>query len=230
MIGHGWKTDNGFRVGYLNHLADEKMKVFPGTDIRSSPHINSKMYVWKKHFGMVYALLGSYGIGWNETTKMFERSDKHWEKAIKDDPSCKMLRHKPWPQYNHWLEIFGKDRANGGGAEDCDDVANAVNQEQTQTEHQASPDFEGVNGYTHTSVEHEATSIGVQSMCSQRTSSGCSKKTNKGKRKLMEVVEPLVKASDKFTDKADVRLGELTHLMAHEHKLRKRQFTRRFRV
>ncbi|KAG8379318.1 hypothetical protein BUALT_Bualt07G0075900 [Buddleja alternifolia] len=35
----------------------------------------------------------------------------------------------------------------------------------------------------------------------------------------MEVVAPLVKALDKFTDKADARLGELTHLMEHEHKL-----------
>ncbi|KAG8386550.1 hypothetical protein BUALT_Bualt03G0160000 [Buddleja alternifolia] len=186
MIAHGWKADNGFRVGYLNHLADEMMKVFPVTDIWSSPHINSKMHAWKKHFGMVYALLGSSGIGWNETTKMLEGSNEHWEKAIKDDPSCKMLRHKPWPHYNHWLEIFGKDRANGGGAEDCGDAATAVNQEQTQTEHQASPDFEGVSGYTPTSDEHEATSIG---------------------------------ALDKFIDNADARLGELTHLMAHEHKL-----------
>ncbi|KAG8371456.1 hypothetical protein BUALT_Bualt13G0089400 [Buddleja alternifolia] len=167
MIAHGWKADNGFRVGYLNHLADEMMKVFPGTDIRSSPHINSKMHIWKKHFGMVYALLGSSGIGWNETTKMLEGSDEHWEKSIKDDPSCKLLRHKPWPHYNHWLEIFGKDRANGGEDEDCGDAANAVNQEQTQTEHQDSPDFEGVNGYTPMLDEHEATSISVQLMCSQ---------------------------------------------------------------
>ncbi|KAG8379313.1 hypothetical protein BUALT_Bualt07G0075400 [Buddleja alternifolia] len=145
---------------------DQMMKVFPGTDIRSSPNMNSKMHVWKKHFGMVYALLGSSSIGWNETTKKLEGSDEHWEKAIKVrgdnyDPSCKMLRHKPWPYYNHWLEIFGKDRAYGGGAEDCGDTANAVNQEQTQTEHQASPNFEGVNGYTPTLDEHEATSIVV---------------------------------------------------------------------
>ncbi|KAG8373137.1 hypothetical protein BUALT_Bualt12G0139500 [Buddleja alternifolia] len=146
-------TDNGFRVGYLNHLVDEMTKVFPGTN------------------------------------------------------------------HDHWLEIFGKDRANGGGAEDCGDAVNAVNQEQTQIESQASPNFEGVNAYTHTLDEHEVTSIDVRSMCSQLTSSGCSKKTNKGKRKLIESIAPLVKALDKFTNKADARLGKLTHIMTHEHKL-----------
>ncbi|KAG8388203.1 hypothetical protein BUALT_Bualt02G0101300 [Buddleja alternifolia] len=130
MLANCWKVENGFQVSYLNHLANEIMKVSPGADIRSSPHINSKMHVWKTHFSMLYALLGSSGIGWNETTKMLEGSDELWDKALKNDPSCKSFKYKLWPHYNYWRKFFGKDRATACGAEDFGDAANVVNHEE----------------------------------------------------------------------------------------------------
>ncbi|KAG8368785.1 hypothetical protein BUALT_Bualt15G0082900 [Buddleja alternifolia] len=44
ILTSGWKTDNGFHVGYLNVLQDKIMKVFPTTDLRAQPHISSKMH------------------------------------------------------------------------------------------------------------------------------------------------------------------------------------------
>ncbi|KAG8375870.1 hypothetical protein BUALT_Bualt09G0004100 [Buddleja alternifolia] len=41
ILTSGWKADNGFRVGYLNVLQDKIMKLFPTTDLRAQPHINS---------------------------------------------------------------------------------------------------------------------------------------------------------------------------------------------
>ncbi|KAG8383148.1 hypothetical protein BUALT_Bualt05G0154500 [Buddleja alternifolia] len=73
-------ADNGFCPGYLNHLADQMMRMFPGTDIRSMPHINSKINVWKKNFETIYQLLSTLGIGWNETIKMLDGLEDAWDK------------------------------------------------------------------------------------------------------------------------------------------------------
>ena len=36
------------------------------------------------------------------------------------------MRTKPWPLWETWKSIFGKDRTSGGGAEHVDDAANRV--------------------------------------------------------------------------------------------------------
>lgn len=72
----GWKSENGFRCGYLNFLEKLIIKAFPGTDLRGSPHINSKIHVWKKTHGTLVTMLSRSGIGWNETTKMIEATDE----------------------------------------------------------------------------------------------------------------------------------------------------------
>ncbi|KAG8371579.1 hypothetical protein BUALT_Bualt13G0102600 [Buddleja alternifolia] len=151
MLASGWKANNGFRVGYLNHLADEMMKMFLG-------------------------------------------SDEHWDKAI-------------------------KDRATGAKAEDFTDAANVVkNKEKTVPINVLSLGLDGQNDFTRDLDEDETTSIG-QSMCNMPASSSTSKQANKGKRKIMEGLEPIVEALEKFTEKTHAKFSELTNLISHEHKL-----------
>lgn len=54
-INCGWKSENDLR-GYLNFLEDVMKKVFPDTDLRGNPHINSKIHVWKKTHGSLVTL------------------------------------------------------------------------------------------------------------------------------------------------------------------------------
>ncbi|XP_073152797.1 uncharacterized protein [Henckelia pumila] len=109
----GWKSENGFRCGYLNFLEKRLMTIFPGTDLRGCPHINSKIHVWKKTHGTLATLLSRSGIGWNETKKMIESTDEAWEGFVKTDPNVRTWRYKSWPYFADWCEIFGYDRANG---------------------------------------------------------------------------------------------------------------------
>ncbi|KAL8485442.1 hypothetical protein ACS0TY_027660 [Phlomoides rotata] len=105
----GWKSDNGFKAGFQHELEKSMRKIIPTTDLVDNPHINSKIHVWKKEYGVVSDLLSKSGIGWNSTTSMIEIQDEGmWE-------SCK-----------RWIEIFGKDTATGENAVDPIDLINEL--------------------------------------------------------------------------------------------------------
>lgn len=64
LVVHGWKSDNGFRAGYLLKLEEAMKKEFPQTDLKGSPHIVSKLCSWKKNYGSLTGILSRSGIGW----------------------------------------------------------------------------------------------------------------------------------------------------------------------
>ncbi|KAK4426561.1 hypothetical protein Salat_1424700 [Sesamum alatum] len=66
IVTTGWKCENGFRLGYLNQLEALMQKTFPNTDIRPEPHINSKIHVRKKNYGM----MAKSGFGWDDSRCM----------------------------------------------------------------------------------------------------------------------------------------------------------------
>lgn len=65
VIAQGFKSDNGFRAGYLNRVDDAILKMFPNTDLRGDPHINSKLTSWKKSYYSLNGILSRSGIGFN---------------------------------------------------------------------------------------------------------------------------------------------------------------------
>ncbi|KAL8460917.1 hypothetical protein ACS0TY_032423 [Phlomoides rotata] len=78
-----WKTENGFRPGYLQKV-EEKIRIsLPGTDLRAFPNINSKILMWKKHHGCIQLALGETGCGFNTSTKILNCSDPAWAKVLK---------------------------------------------------------------------------------------------------------------------------------------------------
>ncbi|KAL8487642.1 hypothetical protein ACS0TY_024092 [Phlomoides rotata] len=123
----GWKSDNGFKAGFQRELEKGMKKIIPCTDLVATPHINSKIHVWKKEYGALSDLLCKSGIGWNSTTSMLEIEDEGvWESCIRADPHVKGLRYKTWPYFPQWIEIFGKDRATGENAVDPIDIVNEL--------------------------------------------------------------------------------------------------------
>ncbi|KAL8513658.1 hypothetical protein ACS0TY_012955 [Phlomoides rotata] len=118
-----WKTDNGFRPGYLQKLEEKMRDAIHGTDIRAFPHINSKILTWKKHHGCIQLALGETGCGFNTSTKILDCIDTTWAKVLRNDPTVAGMRYKAWPYYKDWLEVFGNDRVVGVPAEDVQDVA-----------------------------------------------------------------------------------------------------------
>ncbi|KAL8501219.1 hypothetical protein ACS0TY_020681 [Phlomoides rotata] len=96
----GWKSENGSKAGFLQELEKGMRKKLPGTDIVVNPHINSKIHVWKKEYGVFSDFLSKSGIKWNSTTSMIEVENEGL------------------------IEIFWKDRATGENVVDPIDLAN----------------------------------------------------------------------------------------------------------
>ncbi|KAL8475712.1 hypothetical protein ACS0TY_028392 [Phlomoides rotata] len=135
VVNDGWKAENGFRAGFQRELERGMKRKFPGTDIIATPHINSKIHAWKKEYGTLSDLLSKSGIGWNSTTSMIDVEDESvWEGCRRVNPNLKGFRHKTWPYYTQWIEIFGKDRATGENAVDPIDLANEVGRAELEAE------------------------------------------------------------------------------------------------
>ncbi|KAL8526210.1 hypothetical protein ACS0TY_015433 [Phlomoides rotata] len=122
-----WKSENGFKTGFQRELEKVMRKIIHGTDIAVNPHINSKIHVWKKEYGVLSDLLSKSGISWNSTTSMIEVEDEGiLDSCKRADPNVKGLRYKTWPYYPQWIEIFGKDRATGENVVDPIDIINEL--------------------------------------------------------------------------------------------------------
>ncbi|KAG6392950.1 hypothetical protein SASPL_147179 [Salvia splendens] len=95
LAANGWKSDNGFRNGYLVRAREAIKNEFPKTDILPNPHINSKITTWKRNYGSLKMMLNYNGIGFNsDGTYRIECDDEQWALF-------------------YWKDVFGNDRADG---------------------------------------------------------------------------------------------------------------------
>ncbi|KAL8474918.1 hypothetical protein ACS0TY_031362 [Phlomoides rotata] len=117
IVSEGWKIENVFKTGYLNPLYTYIKQVLPNTDLKPEPHINSRITVWKKNYHSIFEILKHTGVGLDSRTKMVDATDDQWEAFMKKDPNARHLRHKSWPLYADWCEIFGQSRATGESAQ-----------------------------------------------------------------------------------------------------------------
>ncbi|KAG8373178.1 hypothetical protein BUALT_Bualt12G0144000 [Buddleja alternifolia] len=194
------------------------MKVFLTTDLRAQPQISSKMHVRKKQYNTLYVIFGPLGVGWNSTTKMIDTdSDEQWEAACKTEPKARAMRWKSWPYYDSWCEIFGKDRANGNGAEDFHDAFVGVIHKEIEIQPQSPPatNLEDIDTPDSPLAEEVATIL----VC-EPSSSTTTKPAGKGKHKLSKgIVGPIMEGINNFTEKTNSRLGDIIGKMGHEHEL-----------
>ena len=83
LIATGWKSDNGFRVGYLSKMGDSLRAEFPNTDLKGTPHINSKISAWKKNYGCLRSILSRSGVVWNNHgDHKIDCSDDQWDQIV----------------------------------------------------------------------------------------------------------------------------------------------------
>ncbi|KAG6410440.1 hypothetical protein SASPL_128500 [Salvia splendens] len=118
LVATRWKSDNRFRSGYLSKIEDSLRQEFPTTDLKGTPHIQSKISAWKKSYGLLRSILSRIGIGFNaDGDHKIDCTDEQWEQIVVADKAAKFMRTKSCPYWETWKCIFGKDRASGLGAE-----------------------------------------------------------------------------------------------------------------
>ncbi|KAF5951157.1 hypothetical protein HYC85_009101 [Camellia sinensis] len=136
LFSEKWKADNGqFRCGFYSELEKLIILAFPGTDLRASPHIESKIKFWRRQYNLLTDMLRLSGFGWNDSEKMIlVDSDQVWENYVKREPDAKGARNVPFIYYEDWVILFGKDRATGVLAEGPADMVDALEKEDQTTE------------------------------------------------------------------------------------------------
>lgn len=80
LLATGWKSDNGFRAGYVNKLEELLRGHFPSANIRANPHIVSKLTGWKKNYGSLSSILARSGVGFNlHGDHTVDADNEQWE-------------------------------------------------------------------------------------------------------------------------------------------------------
>lgn len=80
----GYKSDNGFKGGYLLLLEGLMRKAFPETDLKAKPHIQSRLTTWKRNYASLTTILSRSGVGFNLNGDFQVNCDKaEWEEIMK---------------------------------------------------------------------------------------------------------------------------------------------------
>ncbi|KAG6433154.1 hypothetical protein SASPL_104762 [Salvia splendens] len=203
LVVTGWKADNGFRTGYLGRLEEALKKHYHNTDIKPTPHINSKLTSWKRFYNSLRGILSRSGVGFNlHDDYKIDYDDDQWSQIVKQDPHARYMRDKSWPFWDHWQVIFGKDRADGGSATGLMD---AVTPPQAQAMETNTPPNAPVESLGNTNREKAARTTGGK------------------KRKADHSIDGLIELLGKMNDATNARLESLSHRIGYEFDLSKSQ-------
>ncbi|XP_057766535.1 uncharacterized protein LOC130987001 [Salvia miltiorrhiza] len=216
LVAQGWKFDNGFRAGFLTKLEDALKKEVPGTDLKASPHINSKIGTWKKNYYSLSAMLTRSGIGFSANgDHMIDCNNDQWEQIVKCDSNARLMRYKSWPLFDDWKEIFGKDRATGEKVEDFMEVVNKmVGSDNIMHEENA-----GDDGPHYQFDEENETDAAEDSVC--QSSGGANGRSAKKKRRGDEVMDGFYELLVELGRNSDKRLEAIAARIGYEFDLSK---------
>ncbi|GMP62051.1 hypothetical protein CsSME_00024301 [Camellia sinensis var. sinensis] len=223
IVNNGMKQDNAFKAGYLMKLEEKLLEMLPGTNLRGTPHIESKIKIWKKHYNCVAGMLGTSGFGWNDTEKRIDvESDSVWEAYVRRESDAKNLRNKSFPYFDSWIHIFGKDRATGEFAEGPADAVDAINAEEELLFNSLADDGTFLE---HMGISsHIGEGINCSSSSSQRPPESSTKKNDNKKRPRGndDVVEGLSMIANKLGEvfsATNEKLDFIGRRMGYEHDL-----------
>ncbi|XP_076943005.1 uncharacterized protein LOC143613076 [Bidens hawaiensis] len=213
MVNNGvFKSDNGFKSGYLQHLEASLKESLPKSGILGKPHIESRIKTMKRDWQVVYDMLNTSGFGYDKELNCVTTSAPGvWETYLESHKHAAKWKNKRLPFYEELCVVFGKDRANGNKAKSVVEMEQEVNMEEEEEEHQEDDDF-GEHSY------HEGTNASFQV---EETSSDRGKK-----RKRTSQVDTLFKSFNDavvlFGDRLKETSAELSEDIKFELDIKKK--------
>ena len=84
IVVKGSRCDNGtFKSGTMKEIEEAMENLFANSGLKAYPHIENKMRMLKKQYGIVYDMISKSGFAWNDTKKCVEvDSDQVWAAYI----------------------------------------------------------------------------------------------------------------------------------------------------
>ncbi|KAI8001785.1 Mannosyl-oligosaccharide 1,2-alpha-mannosidase MNS3 [Camellia lanceoleosa] len=80
IVNNGMKQDNAFKANYLMKLEEKLLEILPGTNLCGTPHIESKIKIWKKHYNYVAGMLGPA-----DAVDAINAEEELWFNSLADD-------------------------------------------------------------------------------------------------------------------------------------------------
>ncbi|WCJ22319.1 hypothetical protein M5689_004414 [Euphorbia peplus] len=112
-----WKCHTGHKSGYLTFVEKELKRQLPGTDIKGTPHIKSKVKTMKKMLGYVLEIQkNGSGFGWDDEKKMVLGEEDIFMGWAKSRDGASQLYRRPMPHFDKLVEIYALDMAKGARA------------------------------------------------------------------------------------------------------------------
>ncbi|KAJ9544903.1 hypothetical protein OSB04_024610 [Centaurea solstitialis] len=117
----GNRIDGTFTSQAYANMVDELSRML-NKDFNKN-HLKNRLKTLKDHFSQCYDIFRG--------TKLFEAEEEVWEALIAEKPDAAKWKKKQISNYDEMLELFGRDRATGGGAETAKERRNqmATNQQ-----------------------------------------------------------------------------------------------------
>ncbi|KAL8523653.1 hypothetical protein ACS0TY_013574 [Phlomoides rotata] len=239
LVAKGWKSDNGFRTGYLTKLEDALKREFPRTDLQATPNITSKLTTWKKNYSSLVTAHQTTGVGFNNTTNQLDVTDEQWEDILKlilmlrDPLGMRGMRYKEWPLFPDWIDIFGKDRATGVVAEDVPDASVTINKQTNPASFNVPQESKGANYVNDESQfttnneeapnndrENEVNSTSRNATTRNATKPASSKSTGKKRKSTTDItIEPMVRMLGEFCNSTGERLDKIANRIGYDRDL-----------
>ncbi|XP_016650476.1 PREDICTED: uncharacterized protein LOC103335769 [Prunus mume] len=123
QIGH--KGDGDWKAIAYNTAAAILSAQF---DIKvSADNIRNRVKTWKRFYGIVSDILSQSGFNWDATKKMISvDEDNVWDEYVKSHEDARTFRFKVIANWDDIVDLCGKDRATGEGAETCAEDAEVM--------------------------------------------------------------------------------------------------------
>ncbi|KAL5541119.1 hypothetical protein UlMin_043405 [Ulmus minor] len=124
-----YKAEGNFEPGHLNAVEKYLEAKLPSCDLKSKPHIESRMKTLKAQFYVVHEMLTGpsfSGFGWDSDRKMAIAEKPIWDAYLQSHKDATPFKTKAFPFYDELCVVFGKDRATGKDAENVADVADEI--------------------------------------------------------------------------------------------------------
>ncbi|KAL2894720.1 Neuron navigator 3, partial [Bienertia sinuspersici] len=112
-----WKSENGFKNGYMNKLEQLIKSVFPNCGLNATPHIELRIKHWSEKYSAMAKMLSISGFGRDVEKKMLQVEKVVFDEWVKTHKKAKGLFGGPFNHIDTLAEIYTKDKATGDASE-----------------------------------------------------------------------------------------------------------------
>ncbi|XP_039135217.1 uncharacterized protein LOC120272458 [Dioscorea cayenensis subsp. rotundata] len=134
-----WRSENGFRNGYLFQLERMIKAKIPRTTLKAMPNIESRVKLLRRQTTAIADLLCISGFVWNHENSTIECEKSSYDEYVKNHKEAAGLYGKSFPFFNELAPVFTKDRAHGNARGDLGDDATQYMHENTSFEENTGP-------------------------------------------------------------------------------------------